>query len=465
MKSVLLNRRQAMAGIGAGGLTGLAGCRTETKESAETGPGRIDTVVVVMMENRSFDHVFGALKLLEGRDIDGLDPAMINATREGAAIAPGEVVQHCADDPPHGWTSSHDQYNGGLNDGFVREFQDSHPDADPAQAMSYQTRDTMPISYALADAYQIPQRWFCSVMGPTWPNRFYGHAGSSGGLQSNELPDQGLFTFPTVWSKLDGAGVAWKYYYTDLPFIALFDGHFRQDVVLELERFFADAAAGGLPPVCWIDPGFAFNDDHPPHPVGRGQEFIAAVYEALAASPHWENCLLLITYDEHGGFFDHVPPPTTGDDDADLGFDQMGFRVPAVLAGPYVKAGSSTEVFDNTSWLKYICETLGIDPWTARIQAANSIGSLIDTDRVARNEPAAPIILPDFTWAEDGEECDGNGVLGPPAPGGPAPAGHQEELALFISMNAPHLDRRADAARLMAFIRAERRRLRKAPPA
>ena len=441
MQKVVMSRRAALAGLGALG----AGCRRQPNETAT--PGSIDTVIVVMMENRSFNHVFGSYSLLEGRPVDGLVAGMSNPDVDGNPVPIAEATTDCVPDPPHGWSPSHNQYNGGANDGFVREYQRSEPTAAPGEVVSYQTRRTMPISYALADGSALCQRWFASVMGPTWPNRFYGHAGTSAGHQSNELPSEGgLYTFPTVWSKLDEAGVPWRYYYTDLPFLALFANHVRSETTSLLEQFFFDAANGDLPPVCWVDPGFSFNDDHPPHPVGRGQEFLAALYKALAASPHWEHCLLVITYDEHGGFFDHVAPPTTDDDDIADGFDQLGFRIPVVVTGPYVNPQVSDQQFDNTSWLKYVCDTYGIEPWTRRIAAATSIAALLDTGRLAQGKPAAPLTLPDFVLDEEGlgEECSGQGVFGPV---------HEDELAAFIEKYAPEMDRRDQSNRLIAFIR------------
>ncbi len=210
-------------------------------------------------------------------------------------------------------------------------------------------------------------------MGPTWPNRFYAHAGTSEGQPDNAFPSGGAFTFPTVWTQLDAVGVPWRYYYVDMPFIGLFSGHMRAGSTGLLEDFLDDAEKGRLPAVVWIDPGFTFHDDHPPHHPGLGQELIATVYRALAAAPHWGRCLLVVTYDEHGGLFDHVAPPTTTDDFARQGFDQMGFRVPTLLLGPYVRRGVEHTAFDHTSWLKYMRERHEITPWTSRIEAAGAL--------------------------------------------------------------------------------------------
>ena len=184
----------------------------------------------------------------------------------------------------------------------------------------------------------------------------------------------------------------------------------------------------------WIDPGFTFNDDHPPHHPGLGQELIRRVYEALASSPQWGRCLFLVTYDEHGGFFDHVPPPTTDDDFAADGFDQLGFRVPSIAIGPYVRPGVDSTVFDHTSWIKYVCERFGLTPWTKRIAAANSLGAVLDTDRMAVADATDPVEVP--AWDLDDEsvpdECFGGGAFGPSHP-----------LARLVEPRNLRLDRQA----------------------
>lgn len=337
MKVFRPSRREALVGAAA-----VAACRPQKEgESAAPEAATIDTIVVLMLENRSFDHYLGSLRLVEGNsEVDGLEASMSNPDGDGTEHAVARATVDCVADPGHSWSSSHDQFNGGANDGFVQDYEGRASDPSLiAEVMGYFTREELPITYTLADSYTVCDAWFCSVMGPTWPNRFYAHAGTSDGQDDNSFPSDGAFTFPTVWKKLEEAGVSWHYYYTDVPFLALFADHMSNDTFGFIEDFFDDAAAGKLPSVVWIDPGFTFNDDHPPHHPGLGQEVIAAVYNALAQSPHWDRCLLVVTYDEHGGFFDHVAPPTTEDDHADLGFDQMGFRVPTLLVGPYVRPG------------------------------------------------------------------------------------------------------------------------------
>ena len=397
-------RREALLGA-LTGMAGLAACGStsegETGASGAPTPGTIDHVIVLMMENRSFDHVFGARSLEEGLPVDGLAPGMSNPLPDGTPVAPFPTGVDCVADPPHGWTSAHEQHNAGANDGFVRAYAAAGA-PDPAEAMGYLTRARVPVSHALADQYALCDAWHASVMGPTWPNRFYAHGGTSDGQRGNDLAEGGgAFRFPTVWHKLGEAGVEWGYYYTDVPFLGLFDGLMAQHRHALLEDFLRDAERGTLPAVAWVDPGFTWNDDHPPHHPALGQELIAAVVNALARGPLWERCLLVITYDEHGGFFDHVPPPTTADDHAARGFDQLGFRVPALLVGPWVRQGVVHERLEHASWLAYVCERFGIAPWTQRIGAATSLSVALDAERMARGEPLPPPVLPAFDVDDD----------------------------------------------------------------
>jgi phospholipase C len=276
------------------------------------------------------------------------------------------------------------------------------------------TRNELPITWALADAYATADRWFCSVMGPTFPNRYYWHTGTSGGLMSNIFPPKGGFPWPSIYNRLRDKGIDWAYYYSGLAFVPVIVNFEESEVMAHTHSFsdfLADAEAGVLPPVVYIDPFFGVNDDHPSvHPI-NGQELIAAVYTALARSPQWNKCMLVVTYDENGGFFDHVPPPKTVDDRAAEGFDQMGFRVPTLVAGPYVKEGYvSSVVYDHTSALRHLEVTFGLEPLNQRTMAANDLSDFIDKDRMTRGDPRPPITLPEIDlsqWPQDPLACKG----------------------------------------------------------
>lgn len=436
----MMKRRDALKTIG--GLVGAAslarvlpGCGGG---GGDDGPVGITTYVFLMLENRTYDHVFGA-RALEGLGGDGLRAGMSNPTASGEAIAPwnpNELEMCTASDPPHGWDAARVQWNAGANDGFIRAHQAQHPgETDP---MQYLTRAQQPVSWALADAYTSCDRWFASVMGPTLPNRAYWHTATSFGLNVN---NDVLTTFsagvpvPSIYNRLVDQGVDWAYYFGNLGVASLLGnpgpyqldlgpndgtGHIRRfgDALTGGGQFFRDAAAGTLPAVTYIDPSFFENDDHPPvHPI-LGQELLAAIYTALATSPQWKNCMLVVTYDEHGGFFDHVSPPQVTDDTLArygvAGFEQLGFRVPAMVIGPYAKQGHVSSVqYDHTSALKHLQTAFGLEPLNVRMDTANDLADCIDWDRLERGDwaPPAEIPLVDRTqWPTADARCgDGGG--------------------------------------------------------
>lgn len=398
----MMKRRDALKAIGglgaaAGMARALPGCGGG---GGDDGPVGITTYVYLMLENRSYDHVLGARGLLEGKPGDGLTAAMVNRDLNGAPIAPWAPTaqQLCDLDPPHGWDDAHDQWNAGANDGFVKVHQAQHKSATAIEPMQYLTRAEVPVTWALADQFATADRWFCSVMGPTFPNRFYWYSGSAGGLKDNSVPGGGL-PWASIYDRLQDAGVDWAYYYGSIPVVSAVAGYHPtlklDGKVRRFTEFFRDAAAGTLPPVVYIDPAFFGNDDHPPiHPI-NGQELIAAIYTALAGSPQWKNCLLLVTYDEHGGFFDHVSPPKTVDELAAQGFDQLGFRVPTLVAGPYVKQGHVSSVtYDHCSALRQLEVAFGLAPLNARTAAAHDLSDFLDADRLARGDWRRPAAIP-----------------------------------------------------------------------
>lgn len=406
MGRLLVPRRKVLQGIGAS--AGLAACGGSMgSPPPPKGPAArasIDTIVICMMENRSFDHMFGSLSLLEGRtEVDGLQAGWTNPDLDGNLVPIGRVGAPCLDpDPPHGWDSSRTQLDGGTNQGFVRAYQNSNgAGVATANVMSYQTRAELPVSYALADNYALCQRWFSSLLTSTWPNRLYFHAAQSEGQKSNDLPPGG-YGMRAIWDQLTEAGVDWGYYFTDLPTLALFGRPEWADHLRFIDQFHADAAAGALPPVVCVDAGAGYDDDHPPHHPMLGQLFIGSIYASLAASPHWDRSLFVLTYDEAGGLFDHVAPGTMADDRASEGFDQLGFRVPGLVMGPYVRPGVYDDPFEHTAALTFIQDRFGItEPLTARNAASGDLGVVLDGDRMAANEPAEPITLPPITLTED----------------------------------------------------------------
>ncbi len=343
----------------------------------------IDNIVVVMMENRSFDHLLGALAMdrdYPGREqVDGLRGDEANFDLQGRPVPlrrrTSDIV---ATDMSPRWTRSHGSWNGGLNDGFVR--------ASPAnlgpEVMTYHDREMAPIHYALADRYTVCDRWFASVMGPTWPNRFYLHAGTARGRKSNQ-PIVRAGPTRTVWEAMAASGHSARCY-----FAGVVSWHSMAYAGTELsgrgalvpsriDEFFKDARNGTLPEFSIIDPDFQIADLHPPRRMVFGEAFLAAVVRALEESPQWRRMMLVITYDEHGGFFDHVAPPRTVDPVPD--FAQLGFRVPAIVAGPGVRRGAVVSAtLDHVSVLATLRARFGIESFGPRMDAAPDLSCCLD---------------------------------------------------------------------------------------
>src|SRR6267142_2921881 len=208
-----ISRRQLLTGIGAGVGTVALGCGDRTKPDPDASLGLlgdIDTLVVLCMENRSFDHYLGSLRFLEGRsDINGLVGTESNPAPGGGVVPIHRLDDFTVVDPPHEWDNCHTQWNHGANDGFVI----SHAGANQDDVMTFHARSQLPITYALADAAAICQRWHASVMGPTWPNRFYLHAATSHGEMAGN-PVSGL---TTIWDRLNDRSLPGMNYFHDVP--------------------------------------------------------------------------------------------------------------------------------------------------------------------------------------------------------------------------------------------------------
>jgi phospholipase C len=411
-------------------------------DAAATRLNSIDHIVVLMLENRSFDHMLGYLSLApeqggRGRhDIDGLRGPEANSYN-GSTYAihhlPRTVLAGEVEDPDHSAASVDEQVaNGGQ--GFVANFarissaraeKADQPVPDPGLVMGYYDGADLPVYDHLAAEYCVVDRWFSSVAGATWPNRLYAVTGQAAGRRNDVSPP--LYTLPSFVRHLDEHKVDWRWYSYDPGTLRAIDPAYRftnherfayvdarklstkERAVGELTEegpsFLDDVAAGHLPSVSWIDPRFKdlrvlgpdSNDDHPPSDVVAGQELVLTIYHALSSSPSWEKTLFVIAYDEHGGFYDHVTPPNAVGDHPD--FQRLGVRVPALLVSPHVAPGGSSTAllgpdfhFDHTSLIKTIltrfCNSNGqIPKMTDRVQAANHLGHLL-ADGPARPELA-----------------------------------------------------------------------------
>jgi phospholipase C len=450
-----VDRRTVLRSLGAMAMSPLlVRCGGKPRPLVES----IDTVVHLMLENRSFDHYFGTWSLDEGKNVDGLVAGMSNQTSTGEVITAYPETARCILDLPHSWRRSHNQFAEGANSGFVREAEEDNGIELAGETMGYLRRDQIPIIHQIADQHALCERWFSSIMGGTWPNRFYSLAGQSDGVKTNE-PDYD-YGFATIYDRMQTARRTWKVYYSNVSFSQLFSRDYDRANFLPIERFFEDAAAGTLPNLAIVEPIYGLNDDHPPgHPLA-GQILMASIYDALAKSPSWRRSTFIITYDEHGGFYDHVPPPKVEDERAAEGFDQLGFRVPTVVAGPWIKSGHvSRTTYDHTSFLAFLQTLYGLKPLTARDASANDMTDLLDLDRIEADEPQAPAELPVIEADEAviyAEECR-HELFGPKLVTG------QPELELFLDAHPARAwaDRRSESEqihdRLLAH--AERRGL------
>jgi phospholipase C len=352
---------------------------------------KIDHVVVMMLENRSFDHMLGYLSLTGRRpEIDGLRPGLANQY-EGRSYPVHHLGTTALElDPDHSSGAIDQQVAGGSMNGFVASAaavlaERGVKDGDPACVMGYYDDADVPVYDHLAEQFALCDRWFASVAGATLPNRLYALCGVAAGSRDDRpvhVPP--LYHQPSFVRHLDAAGVRWRWYSFDPGTLRLADAHYLLghhqrfgyfsktglpwrsvfDISCnpKISSFLDDAADGTLPPVSWIDPaftnfnplGFPVNDDHPPADIKDGQDLVLAAYDALAAGPLWDRSLLVIVYDENGGFFDHVPPPPAPDDDPGT-FGRYGVRVPAIVVSPWTEPRTvSHTVFDHTSIIKTI---------------------------------------------------------------------------------------------------------------
>ena len=335
----------------------------------------IDHIVIAMMENRSFDHYFqkapGA-----GIPVEVAPDDFANADPTGKPVPISRDKTYCLADPAHGWSAVHKQENGGKMDGFVTT---NSGDSEQGtcgplsglkgdRAMTYYEEADIPLTYFLARNFAVADHYHCSVLGPTWPNRMYLYAASSFGRTSNSFPEG---VKDTIFDHLTARGVSWKVYQSTTPGFAMFlDTYFkyRDTNVVPFDEYYADAAAGTLPSVAFVDPGigregYQQTDEHPPAIMEIGQRWLGQVVDALTKSPQWKRSAMFITYDEHGGFYDHVVPPKAcpPDDRVDanakpaVGFDQLGIRVPMMVVSPFAKKGYvSHEVLDHTSITRFV---------------------------------------------------------------------------------------------------------------
>ena len=394
-----ITRREFITGATAAAGLALTGCADSRAPSAASltrgrlpAPDKsgIDHVVVVMMENRSFDHFLGWVPGADGvqagvtlKDADGNPHTSYD-------LAPN--YQNCnLGDPDHSYEGGRTEINGGAMDGFLlpQVAGDTFP-------IGYYTADSLPFFKGCAENWTICDRYFSGILAPTTPNRFYMHAGQTDRISNTT----DVSTLTTVWDRMLGAGASVAYYYTDVSYTS-FWGDKYLDFSRKYDRAgFADEILGKpLANLTFVDnvgntlnEGGAFSiDDHPYSDIRDGQAFLNDVYNVFRRHPDWERTLLIVNYDEWGGFYDHVPPPfaPVTPEEAALGNDgRLGCRVPCVLIGPRARRGHVESLqLDPNSILNMLAWRFGFAPLGARADSNNLALAL---DFAGPGDPSTP---------------------------------------------------------------------------
>jgi phospholipase C len=455
-----ITRRELLklgAATGAAELVGsiLSGCGSHGAVATTPGPtacakmADIDHVIILIQENRSFDHYFGSYRGVRGfSDQTGafkqpypgntsnapsglLLPFHLDTTKTNAA---------CTHDITHDWVPQHQSWDNGAMDGFVTSRLAINAN-DAVLTMGYYTRDDLPYYYAVADAFTLCDNYCCSVIGPTDPNRLYSMAasidpdGKNGGpllqtLVANRSSFFGKLTFTTMPEQLQARGISWKVYTS--PDQNILNGIFSDNVLSYFKNFqnpgtplyqnafgpqfpadfVSDAVSGNLPQVSWIVASVV-DSDHPPSPSVFGENTLSAIVTVLMANPTaWAKTVLFATYDENGGFFDHVPPvtapagtpgeyvtapavpdPTVAGNPAISGPIGLGFRVPMLVISPFSRGGFvSSDLFDHTSILRFLETRFGAEVPNLSAWRRATVGDMTSAFNFSKLDTSIPML-------------------------------------------------------------------------
>src|ERR1700756_270386 len=407
----------------------------------------IEHVVILTQENRSFDHYFGSYRGVRGFSDQNAafqqpDPANATSAPVGKLLPfhldTSTTNAACTHDISHDWVPQHQSWNHGSMDGFVTSRLPINSN-DAVLSMGYYTRADIPYYYALADGFTICDSYFCSVMGPTDPNRLYTMAasldpdGKNGGpilqtIVTNRSAFCGSLTYTTMPEQLQTRGISWKVYSS--PDETILGGILSDNVLSYFKNFqdpasvlhqqafgpqfpvdfLADVASGNLPQVSWLI-GSVATSDHPPAPSLFGENLLSLIVTALTANPAlWAKTVLFVTYDENGGFFDHVAPvtaplgtpgeyvtapavpdPTVIGSPAITGPIGLGFRVPLLIISPFSRGGLvSSDLFDHTSVLRFLETLFGAEVPNLSAWRRATVGDLTSALNFKKTDPSTP---------------------------------------------------------------------------
>ena len=348
----------------------------------------LDHVIVVMMENRSFDHILGWLP-----GADGKQAGLTFADKNGVAhqtfsLAPD--FQGCAyHDPGHGAADAVIEWNNGACDGWLRTANND------VYSIGYYRRQDLPFLGKVAPAFTTCDRYFAPFLGPTFPNRFYSLSGTTDRIDDAQVRTD----LPTIFDRFSAKRIPAAYYHGNFPFLLLYQRYAA--ISHPWTTFYKQCMTGKLPAFSYIDPNYTFtdtgpssgnqgNDDHPHADIRAGEYFMSQIYNAVVRSPAWPRTLLIYTFDEWGGFFDHVPPPAA--QDSNPAYRQRGFRIPCILVSPFARRGHVAHgVYDHTSILRLLEWRFGLAPMTMRDATANNLAGALD---FTHRNLSAPRITP-----------------------------------------------------------------------
>jgi phospholipase C len=390
-----INRRDFVLSAAAIAGGAVLGCRHTDDPGPISEIPSLDHIIVVTMENRSFDHLLGWVPGADGRQA-----GLSYTDDDGAARSTHHltITSSCGfTSPNHSFDGGRQQYNNGACDGWLRT-----PGNDLFSIGYYLAAD-LPFLGKAATEWLVLDRYFCPLMGPTYPNRVISLAAETDRLD-NTLD---VSVLPTIWDRLTAASLTGKNYGATFTSSILWGTRYAS-LIRPVTEFYSDAAAGALPNVSFVDPDLSSDTTdsyHPPGDIRNAEAFLASVYKAVTTSPLWKKSLLVITFDEWGGFFDHVPPPVGAVSQAErnLGITDglRGFRVPTILVSPYVKRKSvSSRVYDHASVLRMIESRWNLQPLSVRDAQANNLMDEIDLSIAVS---AAPVI--DYAAGPFGVPC------------------------------------------------------------
>ncbi|OQE31367.1 hypothetical protein PENSTE_c001G09206 [Penicillium steckii] len=390
----------------------------------------IKNVVVLVQENLSFDHFLGGLTYNTSIDgvIDGkyCNPSNISDSSSSKVCAKNTAQNIASEDPNHSIAGGNMQIFGTYHpligdkpemEGFITEQRASYEQDNltrAAEVINYFTPSHIPVFNAIAENFVLFDRWFAAVPGPTNPNRAYLTSGTSYGHGMNDDAfNQSALPQRSIFEQLSEKGISWANYENStqsnpsfLPDALFYKWTANPDNgrsrIHSIDQFYKDASAGNLPSFSWINPECCnYMSMHPPSPINMGENFVKGVYEAIRGSPQWNETLFILTFDEHGGFADHVSPPEdvppgdslTYTETAPDGepytfhFNRLGIRVPTMLISPWVSKGliqnkpaDGRGEFTHTSILKFLSELWGLDILTPRVDWSPSLSDLITSE-------------------------------------------------------------------------------------